>query len=151
MDRPQQNGRAERKHRNVLEMSRALRLQAGLPLSFWGDCVLTATYITNRLPTPILNNVSPYEKLFKRRPDYNHLKTFGCLVMAFNPILQKDKFTERGVPCTLLGYPQNQKGYKLLNLLTNQVFISRDVKFYEDIFPHNHSSNQRQYNVFSKD
>lgn len=30
VDRPQQNGRAERKHRNILEMSRALRFQAGL-------------------------------------------------------------------------------------------------------------------------
>ena len=105
VDRPQQNGRAERKHMNILEMSRALRLQAGLPLSFWGDCVLTATYITNRLPTPILNNVSPYEKLFKRKPNYNHLKTFGCLVMAFNPALNRDKFSEREVPCTFLGYP----------------------------------------------
>lgn len=34
----QQNGRAERKHRNVFEIARALRFQTGLPLSFLGDC-----------------------------------------------------------------------------------------------------------------
>lgn len=57
--RLQQNGRVERKHRNILEMGKALRFQVGLPLHFWGDCVLTAAYITNRLPTPILKNRTP--------------------------------------------------------------------------------------------
>lgn len=34
--RPQQNARVERKHRHVLKISRALKLQFGLPVSFWG-------------------------------------------------------------------------------------------------------------------
>lgn len=38
VDMPQQNGRVERKHINLLEMGRALRFQAGLPLHFWGEC-----------------------------------------------------------------------------------------------------------------
>lgn len=34
VDRPQQNGRVERKHKSILEMARALRFQAGMPLHF---------------------------------------------------------------------------------------------------------------------
>lgn len=34
-----------------------------------------------------------------------------------------------------LGYPFGIKGYKLLNLSTNTVFVSRDVVFHEHIFP----------------
>lgn len=34
VDRPQQNGRVERKHRNILEMSRALKFQLGLPMKY---------------------------------------------------------------------------------------------------------------------
>ncbi|KAL2943034.1 Retrovirus-related Pol polyprotein from transposon RE1 [Bienertia sinuspersici] len=136
VDRPRQNGRAERRHRNILEMARALNFQAGLPTKYWGDCVMTAAHLTNRIPTPVLNNKTPFEALNHRKPAYEQLKVFGCLVFAYNPSNDKDKFGARGVPCVHLGYAAGQKGYKLLNLFTGQVFVSRDTKFYEDIYPY---------------
>lgn len=54
VDRAQQNGRCERKHRNILEMARCLRMQAGLPKTYWGECVLTSAFLINRLPTTTL-------------------------------------------------------------------------------------------------
>lgn len=56
--------------------------------------------------------------------------------MVYNPDLKHDKFKERGVPCVFLGYPQNKRGYKVMNLLNNMVFVSRDVKFYEGVYPY---------------
>ncbi|GMY05136.1 retrovirus-related pol polyprotein from transposon RE2 [Fagus crenata] len=35
----------------------------------------------------------------------------------------------------MLGYPFGTKGYRLLDLKTSQVFVSRDVLFHETIFP----------------
>lgn len=133
--RPQQNGRVERKHHNILEMGRALRFQAGLPLHIWGDCILTAAYITNRLPTLILHNKTSYEILHKTKPDYSLMKVFGCLAFAYNPSLTKKKFQARGVPCVMMGYAANKKGYKHLNLKAKAMFVSRDdVKFQESIY-----------------
>lgn len=138
--RPQQNARVERKHRNILETARALRFQANLPLKYWGDCVMTAVHLINRLPTPVLQNKTPYEVLYEQPTPYAHLKIFGCLAFAYNNASKNDKFSARGVPCVFLGYPSTQKGYKLLNLINKNVFVSRDVKFYEQVFPfHNNS------------
>ena len=47
---PQQNVVAERKHRHLLDAARALRFHAGFPKRFWGECVLSATHIINKLP-----------------------------------------------------------------------------------------------------
>lgn len=53
---PQQNGVVEQKHRHLIETAQALRFEANLPKRFWGECVLTAAYIINRLPSIIIEN-----------------------------------------------------------------------------------------------
>lgn len=132
---PQQNGLVERKHRHLLNCARALRFHVSLPLIFWGDCLLTAAYLLNRTPTPILGDHSPYEILFKTSPDYTQLRVFGCLCYAAVLPKSSDKFAPRSVKGVFIGYPYAIKGYKILNLSTRQVFISRDVQFIETVFP----------------
>ena len=61
---PQQHGRVERKHRHLIETTKAMRIHANLPHKIWGSCILAATYIINRLPTAVLNWKSPFEKMF---------------------------------------------------------------------------------------
>uniref|UniRef100_A0A2N9IU69 Integrase catalytic domain-containing protein n=1 Tax=Fagus sylvatica TaxID=28930 RepID=A0A2N9IU69_FAGSY len=75
----QQNGRAERKLRHILDTVRALTNAASTPASFWGEAALTAVYTINRCPSPVVQNTTPYERLFGTAPNYSLLKVILIL------------------------------------------------------------------------
>nr|GEY29421.1 retrovirus-related Pol polyprotein from transposon TNT 1-94 [Tanacetum cinerariifolium] len=105
----QQNAIVERKHRHLLDTARALKFHYGLPNKFWGDCVLTATYLINKMPMKILDWKTPFEMLHGEPPSYDHLRFIGCLCFSIVIKPHKDKFTPRSIKSVLIGYPPVQK------------------------------------------
>ncbi|GJU36480.1 putative mitochondrial protein [Tanacetum coccineum] len=75
---PQQNGVAERKHRHIVKTTRSFLVSADVPRVFWGEAVLIATYVINRIPTAHNSGLSPFEMLYETLPDYSSL----CGVMV---------------------------------------------------------------------
>jgi hypothetical protein len=61
----QQNGAMERKHRHIVETGLALLSHAHVPREYWDYAFQTACYLINRMPTPLLKNMSPYQLLFR--------------------------------------------------------------------------------------
>ena len=60
----QQNGRVERKLRHILDTVRALLLSTKVPALFWGEAALNAVHTINRIPSTVIHNQTPYERLF---------------------------------------------------------------------------------------
>ena len=137
---PQQNGCVERKHQHILNVGRALMFQGNLPITFWGECVLGAVYLINRTPSGLLHNKTPFEILFGQAPEFDELKVFGCLAFAHNQKAKDNKFAPRSRKCVFIGYLYGKKGWKLYDLQTGDIFVSRDVTFHENEFPYETAS-----------
>ncbi|GKC47944.1 putative RNA-directed DNA polymerase [Tanacetum coccineum] len=96
------------------------------------------------LPSVVLSGKSPYELVYKSEPSYSHIRTFGCL--CFSTVLNNnDKFVERSDKCVFIGYSMDKKGYKLYSLESKQVLFSRDVRFYETVYPFKNQSLTKDY------
>ena len=82
-----QNGIAERANRTIRESASTILIESGLPEAFWAEAVSFATYTRNRCPTRRRladgvhdTNMSPHERYLGRKPSYDHIHPFGCLV-----------------------------------------------------------------------
>ena len=125
----------ERKHRHIVETGLTLLAQAKIPLSFWWESFHTASFLINRMPTPILNNLSPFTKLYGRKPDYHFLRTFGCSCYPFLRPYSKHKFNFYTQKCVMIGYSPIYKGYKCLDS-SGKIYVARHVTFIESEFPY---------------
>ena len=61
---------------------------------------------------------------------------FGSLCFASTLQNNRHKLDSRSRKCVYLGYKKGVKGHILFDLLTKEIFISRDVIFFEHIFPY---------------
>ena len=76
---PQQNGVVERKKRHLIETARTLLLHYHVPFRFWGDAVLIACYLINRMPSSVLHAQIPHSLLFPdQRLYFLPPRVFGC-------------------------------------------------------------------------
>ena len=129
-------GSIERRHRQIVEVGLSLLAHSHLPQLYWEDAFTTATFIINRLPTPILNNQSPYEVLYNRTPNFSFLRVFGCACWPNLRPYNRHKLDFRSKSCIFIGYSVNHHGYKCLDLSTGHVYVSRNVIFDENLFPY---------------
>ncbi|XP_023737486.1 uncharacterized protein LOC111885459 [Lactuca sativa] len=112
---PLQNGVLERKHRHILNVARSLMFQSGVPLKYWGDAILTSVFLINRTPSSVLKGLSPHELVYKKSPNFDNLRVFGCMCFTTN-LNNSDKFSPRSEKCVFMGYSLDKKGYKVLSL-----------------------------------
>lgn len=130
---PQHNGLAERKNRTLSEMVNAMLLNSKLPNNLWGEALLAACYVHNRIPSRKFK-VSPYEKLKGRRPNLEYIRVWGCIAYYRVPDPKRTKLGPKALRSIFIGYAENSKAYRLLDLESNVVVESSDVKFFENTF-----------------
>lgn len=118
---PQLNGVSERMVRTITEKARTMINGASLNKVFWGDAVLTATYLINITPTKALKEAkTPYELWHNRKPQIKYLKVFGSTVYVHNKT-SKTKFDSKSYKGILVGYEPNE--YKVWDVETENYVV----------------------------
>ncbi|KAE9592424.1 putative RNA-directed DNA polymerase [Lupinus albus] len=135
IETPQQNGIVERKHQHILNVARSLFFHSCIPSKLWNFSIQHPVHLINRVPSPLLQNKSPYQCLYNELPIISHLKVFGCLAFANTIISNRTKFDQRARKTVFIGYKEGSKGYILYDLKSHTILLSRNVLFYENDFP----------------
>ena len=129
---PQQNGKAERYIRDLTEKARCLLQAKSMDKKFWGEAILCSQYIKNRLPSTATDRKkTPYEKIWKRKPNLKHMRIFGSRCYAHVTKPNEKKWNPKTIECLMMGYAIGQKAYRLYDIANNCIIINRDVTFEE--------------------
>ena len=133
-------GIVERKSRTLLDRVKILMNEAKLPKYLYAEMFVTVAYLTNRWKTA--DGKSPFEKLFLKKQNIDHLRTIGCIAYTSIPKNnRKSKLDEVSKKLVFVGYTPSSTSYRMFDPVKKQIIISHDVKFDED----NYFFNDDQY------
>lgn len=128
---PEQNGRAEREMRTIVEAARTMIHAADLNLSLWAEAVNTAVFVINRSGPSGLEGTTPFELWFQKKPIADLFRVFGAVVFTHIPKEKRRKWDKKSKRGVFVGYSDNTKGYRIFYPSENKVELSRDVVFDE--------------------
>jgi uncharacterized protein YktB (UPF0637 family) len=110
-----------------MEAARAMLKEKSMPKFYWAEVVRTVVYIKNRIG----DKVSAYEQYFGTKPNLRHLRVFGSIAYVHISKEKRRRLDAKAEKSILVGYSDEQKGYKCYNPQTKQACVSRDVVFDE--------------------
>lgn len=128
---PQQNSKAERSIRSIVEMARSMLLHAKMDKQYWGYALRYACYLDMHLISSRTSK-TPYEMWFGHEAVFDP-PVFGSQVYFRHEERNEDKKLDpKGHKARFLGYPSGSPGYYVQNLdrpgssvkVTNDVPIS---------------------------
>ena len=112
-------------------MARTMMNEKGLQKYIQAEAVQTEVHILNRCQTKALKDKTPVEAWSGIKPSVSHFKIFGCICYAQVLAQKRTKLHEKSQKCVFLGYSDVTKGYRLVDVKTNKLVVSRDVIFDE--------------------
>ena len=133
------NGVAERNNRTLKEMMNSLLVSASAPSNMWGEAILFACHLQNRISYKKIDK-TPYELWKGHEPNFKYLKVWGCLAKVMLPNPKKRKIRSKTSDCMFIGYASNSAVYRFLVLKSdvlecNTIIETKNIEFFEHIFP----------------
>ena len=106
----QQNGIAERKHRQLLDITCTLLIEMHVPSYLWSDALMTATYLQNRLPSAPLDGAIPLHRLLPTSSLFSLLpRVFGYIAFVQDHSPSLSKLAPRALKGVFFIYSRTQR------------------------------------------
>jgi hypothetical protein len=112
-----QNGIVERKHRTIFDAVRSCLKESGLPKYLWGECLMNVVEVQNKLPTRVLNDISPYEKIHGKKPYLGNIQKFGQVCYIRNE--KASNLDDKARKCYYLGHSNTTKGSSFREIIVS--------------------------------
>nr|GEX79244.1 retrovirus-related Pol polyprotein from transposon TNT 1-94 [Tanacetum cinerariifolium] len=129
---PQQNRVVERRNKTIMSTTKCMMKATNMPKIFWAEAVRYAIHILNSVLTKAIEDITLYEAIERRKPNLENLRVFGCIAYAKIPSQHLTKLDDGSTRMVYLGNEQGSKAYRLFDLTTHRICVSRDVKFKEN-------------------
>lgn len=130
---PQQNGKAERDMRTLVEAARTMLSAACVGKDLWAEAINMAVYVLNRTSKSRQEGKSPYQVFTGKEFDISSLnKVFGSKVFAHIPKQKRTKLDIKAKEAIFVGYAET-KGYRVYYNENNSVEIERDIIFTKEV------------------
>lgn len=130
---PQQNGKAERFNRTIVEGIKTLLKDTKLPKTFWGEAASYMVMTRNNLPRERLEWKTPAEVFqYRLRLSLDTMIPFGTKILYFVAVKQRKKLDNNGQEGVFLGYHDTTKGYRVLTFLNKVIIVSKIVRMIQE-------------------
>ena len=113
-----------------------LMINSGSPRNIWGEAILTANKILNRVSHRKTQSI-PYELWKGRKPNLKYFKVWGCLAKVEVPLSKRVKIGPKTIDCVFIGYAVNSKACRFFvhnsdnpEIHVNTIIESDNVKFF---------------------
>jgi reverse transcriptase-like protein len=127
-DTPEHNGVAERLNRTLMEKVRAMLHDSDLPKFLWAEATAHAVYLKNRTWTRTIGDTTPFELLYKEKPNVGNLHPWGCKVRVHNT--SGSKLDGRSSIGRWMGFDaETRDGHRIYWPERRTVTVERSVKF----------------------
>ncbi|SGZ03881.1 BQ5605_C032g11027 [Microbotryum silenes-dioicae] len=132
---PQQNGRAERVNRSIVEGVLALLADAHLPKTFWEEAAAYFVYCKNLCQHSALDKETPNSVWQGERANALALHPFGCTAWLTVALELRSKLDPKAVRVLFTGYDLASKAFRFYDTTTKKVTLGRNATFLDTEFP----------------
>ena len=125
----QLNGVAENAVRSNKDAARTLLAHGNVPIQFWCQAAMHATFVWNRVHVSDRTGMTPYESMYGKKPSAQNWGVFGCDSLVHIPKEQRTAFGVKVEPAIYLGHDAVQNCAVVFIMRTRKIIASRDIQY----------------------